>query len=338
MTGDLHRPEEGQRRKPILNEIGKGIVILFIVIAAFKFITWNFPKLEQAAAVTTRIVKAPPAVNLIISKGKTALFRKSFPYNPGGNYYIVNRFDISPYIEEPAGTGRNSLEFTVNGQRIHSFLLFRFTRFNILYSGNHSFVFTTRDSGIEDLVRLRKRMPFIRASLLKLALGKEKDRGENITGDSTIVLKYGDGIFSLPISAHRKGEILEVVFDYNVTGRVQPVLLLSAGPGGEVFFRRGLSTSKKGISRKVGFLFRTPENMASPVFHLAARYRGNRQPVNGEVHAGNISIHRYRSEDEFQGAAPLIGSLAPAITYFDALKKIDSEFIQCIHSPGTASR
>ena len=161
VTGDSHRPEKGYRRKLLWHEIGKGFIILIIAIGGFKYILWNFHKLEQSAEVTSRIVNASPAVNFTVSKEKQVLFKKSFAYNSDGNYYIINRFDLSPYIPGLTGTGSNTLELTVNGKPIHPYLLFRFERFNILYSIEYTFVFTTYVSGIENLVRLRKRMPFL---------------------------------------------------------------------------------------------------------------------------------------------------------------------------------
>jgi hypothetical protein len=344
ITGDSHQSKEGQRRKLVLNEIVKGFIILFIAVGGFKYIAWNFHKMEQSAEVTSRIINAPPAVNLIVSKEKLVLFKKSFPDNNRGNYYIVNHFDLSPYIPELSDTGGNSLELTVNGKPIHSFLLFRFERFNILYSVDHTFVFTTHDCGIEGLLRLRKRMPFLRAALLKLAFpggnsGSADDANvnlKNFIGETPVRLKYGEGIFSLPIPAAPKGEIYEITFEYNVTGSAVPVLMASdhRRSGENVLFRKRLYIPKKGSFRKVGFLFPAPDKMDSFVFHIAARFRGHRPDRKGEVNVRNISISRLGNEAIFQQAAPLVRSLAPTVYYSDALEKMEGGFIECIREPG----
>ena len=152
------------KNKTFLKKVGHGLIILIITILTFKFIMWNYWKLERAAALAKGIIKAPSAVNLILSKKNTGsvLFRKSFAYNHNGNYYIIDHFDISPYID-------NNLKVTlaVNDQNAQSLLLHRFKTFTIVTVKGQHFVFTTPNCGIEEFVELKKALPFTINSLDK---------------------------------------------------------------------------------------------------------------------------------------------------------------------------
>ena len=163
-----------------------------------------------------------------------------------------------------------------------------------------------------------------------------KENLKNFTGETPIRLNYGKGIFSLPIPATPTGEFYEITFEYNVTGRAFPVLIVSDRPhsGESVVFHQRLSTSKKGRFRKAGFLFLVSDNMESPVLNIAARFRGHRPYKKGEVFVRNISISRLGNEEIFQQAAPLVRSLAPSVYYSDIPGVLKTGFIEFIREPG----
>lgn len=324
--GVLPRPTEGQRRQlaRIAGEIGKGVIVLLIIIAAFKFISWNFFKLAQAADVTHALLSAPAAVNLTLSRENTTLYRRSFPFNRKGNIYLDNRFDITPYLSD------ESIRLTVNHRppdALHAFRTFRFTRFNILYSEDFCFVFTTPECEIEDLVRLRNTAPFIPGALSKLAVDlemetKEKDLILRLFEDSEKILKYHSGRFSLPLPAPpNDSEMTEVSFDYAVTGKVRPIILLTTGPhpGENISFHRLLDTAKPGCSRKVSLLVPALEGPAPSAFHIIARYPRSRSPHNGAVHIGNLTLYRY---------APEGTPVRPRVAYFDIAGKLKNDLIE----------
>lgn len=323
--GVLPRPIKGQGRQlvQITREIGKGIIVLFIIVAVVTFISWNFFKLEQVANVTNEILSAPPAVNLTVSKGKTTLYRRSFPFNRKGTDYIVNQFDITPYLSgEP-------IRLTVNDRAPDTPRVFRFTRFNILYPGDYCFVFTTPECEIEDLVRLRNTAPFIPGALWKLALDTGTETGQKILihrlfENSGKILKYHGGRFSITLPPGlKKGEICEVVFRYKVTGKAWPLVLLTEGPPHDekISFHRFLETGAAGESRQVSVLVRAPTDTAPPVFHIAVRYPWTRPPYTGTVHIKHVAVYRYAYERTLPRTS---------IAYLDITGKLKNEFIELL--------
>jgi hypothetical protein len=322
MTDEIKR--KGQT---ILKEIGRGILILFITVLAFKFIMWNFWKLEQAAAVTKGIHKAPSAVNVTASTGNTTLFQKGFAYNRKGNYYIINHFDIAPHIENIAN---GFVKLAVNDQEISSLLLSQFKHFNAFCFNGYCFAFTTEHSGIEDLLRLREWMPFMAGCLFKLAVIDEEAKQViyRLFEDSERELKYGRARISslLPLT-FKKGKLYEMVFDYKVTGDAKPVILAAPAPfhRESILFYHELDTSMPGSYRKVSILFCPREDWVSPVLYVMGRKKSKKQPgrrFDGVVWVKNISIYQYQKE--FPWLNHLNGS---RVAYLDFLNKIKDEFI-----------
>jgi hypothetical protein len=152
------------KNKSLLKKVSNGLIILIVTVFTYKFIMWNFWKLEQAATQAKKILEAPPAVNLILSKGNSILFQKSFPCNVKGKYYIINHFDITPFIDD-----KLDLIMSVNKTSSDSLLLYRFKHFNIISFRDYCFIFTTRDCRIEEFLKLIDEMPRIMDSLPKLA-------------------------------------------------------------------------------------------------------------------------------------------------------------------------
>jgi hypothetical protein len=159
------------KKQPLLKTIGSGLIILIVTLLTYKFIMWNSWKVEQAVTQAKKILAAPPALNLTLSKDNTLLFQKSFAHNSRGNYYIINHFDITPYLDENL-----DLTMSVNHQYNQSLMLYRFKHFNIIVFRDCHFVFTTARCGIEEFIKLKDSMPLIIHSLSKLAANDDKDR------------------------------------------------------------------------------------------------------------------------------------------------------------------
>jgi len=173
-----------QEHREILKKIGIGIIIIVASVLTFKFIMWNKWKVERAAVLTGKILRAPTAVNLTLGDNNGILYQKSFANNPTGNYYIVNQFDITPHIDK---TNRLTLRVNVNGQTAVPTTLHRFKAFNIIRCTGFDpdtdtdadtdadtdiyFAFTTADCDIEAFVRLIQSLPTI-IKTIKTGTGK----------------------------------------------------------------------------------------------------------------------------------------------------------------------
>jgi hypothetical protein len=159
------------KKQALLKTIANGLIILVVTVLTFKFIMWNSWKVEQAVIQAKRILAAPPAINLTLSKDNTVLFQKSFAHNSQGNYYIINHFDISPYIKRTGRDKDSIIPFwpTINGQnkKDQSFRLHRFKTFNMVTVNGYHFVFTVSNCKIEDFLKIKKCMPFIIRELFR---------------------------------------------------------------------------------------------------------------------------------------------------------------------------
>jgi hypothetical protein len=144
-------------KKTLLKTAGNGFIILVVGLLTYKFIMWNYWKVERAAALAKGILNAPPAINLTLSKENIPLFQTGFAYNPAG-YYLINQFDLSPYIVE---NSKLTLQVGIDDQKVESPVLYTFKTFNMIKCRENYFVFTTRDCGIEDFVKLRDSIPSI---------------------------------------------------------------------------------------------------------------------------------------------------------------------------------
>lgn len=158
-------------KQPLHKTIGSGLIILIVTVLTYKFIMWNFWKVEQAVTQAKKILAAPPAINLTLSKDNTILFQKSFARNLQGNYYIINHFDITPYIHQ-IGSNKGSrfpLRASINDQnKKNQFLqLHRFKTFNMITVNSYHFVFTVSNCKIEDFLKIKKCLPFIIQELFR---------------------------------------------------------------------------------------------------------------------------------------------------------------------------
>jgi len=324
----------GERKQflvKLLKEAGKGFVILIAAVMAFKFMAWNSFKLEQAGAIAGEIGKEPSAVNLEISGKIGPLFRQSFAYNDKGNYYIINRFDIAGHIRDAADFSGGNIHITVNNREVASFLLFRFKRFNVLYTGGYYFAFTTAESGIEDLVRLDRSFPDIENSLFKLAAARKGAEGEQDEDKKEVIyqcfqgaekeLTYGSARASIPLpGVFKKGKLYEIVFDYKVTRGAKAVVMLSPASN-----RHELAAGAEGKYRKVSLLFSPQEDVTAPILYLLGRSQGKQGAFDGAVSFKDIFLYRY--EQDYPWLNEFHGSHSSHVAYLDSVDGLKEEFV-----------
>lgn len=148
-------------KKDIRSMFGFGLLLLVIILFSYKFIAWNFWKLETTLKTLRLISNAPPAVNLAVFQGDTLLFRQSFVYNKKGNYYIINRFNIDR-LSLPA---HDQLRVTVNRRPPKSLKWSSFQEFKILQAGEHYFVFIQPGCSIDTFAHLVNTIPHVIGSL-----------------------------------------------------------------------------------------------------------------------------------------------------------------------------
>jgi hypothetical protein len=316
------------KKKELVKKASVGLILLIITLLTFKFIMWNWWKVEGAVKLAKGILKAPSAVNLTILQENSILFQKSFPYNHKGNYYIVNHFDITPYLSD------YSTIFELNGQKAASIVWYRFKTFNIVDVQNHYFLFTTddRNRGIETFLEVKNSMPNTIRSLFKLALYGEEDKKEliySLLTNSQKELKYGAGMFSseMPVP-FEKGKIYEIVFDYKVIGPAVPTVIVAPNPylPENILARHVLDNSLQHTYRKCCITFRSKSHCPSSLLYLLKRSRKRHDRIDrigGIVYFRNISLYLY--ENEYQGLGQLTGSGAACL---DFINKIKSEFIE----------
>ncbi len=154
--------------KNILKKAGPVALVLLSTLLAYKFYMWNQWKVERAVVMVKKIVEAPAAVNMTLWKGETLLYRKSFAYNTEGNYYLINRFDIGPYIDK---TGERSIDLELERGKGKYVGLYRFEKYNIVVQDINGerffFVFTNGKCRVEDFSHLRLGMAGIVKALKK---------------------------------------------------------------------------------------------------------------------------------------------------------------------------
>ena len=318
-----------------MRKIGIGILVLVTSVLAFKFLSWNFWKLQDTTDTAERIFKAPPAVNLTLSKGGAELFQWSFPHHPH-HYYIINRFDISPYLRD------HSLRVVIGNQPLSAYLIFRFTHFNVLCAGDSYFVFFKNDCPIEEFIRWKDSMSLVIGSLFKLALNSVE---ANEKGNIEIIyrfllrpgieLSYGSGRLSRSIPVvFTKGLWYEAVIDYRVIGRAKPLFQIEAEPFSpdSPVFRGILERSPvDDRPRRAFVIFKPGTDLHSLMFHLFLRgARGSRDSRHIKDKDSRIFFERiifYRYLEAPPGLSELTAS-GITVTYRDFLNKIRKEFIE----------
>ncbi|MCP5048181.1 MAG: hypothetical protein GY940_13500 [bacterium] len=145
----------------MMKKIGIPLLLGIVTLFMFKFIMWNSWKVERALNLAKKIFEAPSAVNLALLNENEPVFLKSFAHNSGGNYYIVKRFDITPYFSD---TQELNLTIRVNGRFSTSITLYRFKSFNTVIVDNYKFVFIKKECSIENFVQLLNFIPIVTGS------------------------------------------------------------------------------------------------------------------------------------------------------------------------------
>lgn len=302
-----------------LKPIGIGAVMLTVLLLTFKFIAWNAWKVEQASDLAERILRAPEAVNLTLYKHKTILYRRSFPVNGEGNYYLDNRFNISGHVDNA------SFRWEVNGETVGRWSLFRFTGFNILRGEDYTFIFSGPTGDIEAFVKLKAGARFIPGMLSRLVFPPGGGAViHRVEGGGEIELRYGNGRYSREIPAEfRKGDYYEIRFKYRVSGAAAPVIMLTAGPAAAsgIQFRRVLDTSRRGEERAASVYFFRGADGASQQLHLLLRGRRRR---GAAVWFRDISFHRYDGDIPFGCYQPSGVSYTNGI---DEITDLESRFV-----------
>ncbi|MGE5343721.1 MAG: hypothetical protein ACM3SY_19805 [Candidatus Omnitrophota bacterium] len=154
----------------VLRKAGIGLIICLATLLTYKFIAWNAWKVKQSVLLHKKILRAPSAVNLAIWNNRTPVLKKGFIHNPKGDYYMIHRFDLKPYITG-SDTGRITLSPTVqvavNHQLVRhveplSQMTYRDRYALYLMTCDHRhFVFTPVDFPYEHLARLEASLPEI---------------------------------------------------------------------------------------------------------------------------------------------------------------------------------
>ena len=142
------------KRKEVLKKAAPWLLLLLVFFLAYKFIAWNYWQVDRAVKVAKGFMAAPPAVNLSLALEGKILFRQGFPHNSTGNYYIVNRFDITPYTG-----GDSQLDFYINKKKTVPLSIHRFKTYTLVTCKEGFFAFTTPACTIEEFVELRKTLP-----------------------------------------------------------------------------------------------------------------------------------------------------------------------------------
>lgn len=164
-----------------LKKCGAPILIIIVTFLAVKFFMWNGWMIDRAMRMVRGTLAAPSAVNLTLSRDKETLFYVAFPFNSEGNYYLVNRFDISPFINKSENACTLDLTVTVNKRILKPDAVNSFKGYHIVSIGEMNVVFTTAECDIYCLVRLRENLPDIIAEL-KRNLQNTKINDPNNTG------------------------------------------------------------------------------------------------------------------------------------------------------------
>jgi hypothetical protein len=180
--GELIQKE--MNRRVLLKQIGNGLLLLVIIILTYKFLAWNYWKLDMSVATARDIVRAPAAVNLTLSSETGALFKTGFAPNPEGHFYIVNQWDLAPYIKmktagaagarKPVPAIKKGLRVFIDGNEIENgdLKVYLFRRYRILSADKDGrtvyFVFISENCGIDHFVKIKDRLPGIIDTIEKL--------------------------------------------------------------------------------------------------------------------------------------------------------------------------
>ncbi len=96
----------GVRHPAILLGASVGLAMLFMAS--------NGWQLTRSWLLLRGILRAPPAVNLVVLRGEKEILRRSFPANDEGDWYLVGDLDLGP------GPGPVPLSLRIDGRPLEA--------------------------------------------------------------------------------------------------------------------------------------------------------------------------------------------------------------------------
>jgi hypothetical protein len=318
--------------KDIFKKAAVPLLLGVVTLLAFKFFMWNSWKVERTKYLAESYFNAPSAVNLELSRGPDVLFEKSFPYNPAGRYYLVNGFDIMPYVKEEGKIGFLGVAVTVNRPRTRPDRLYRFKDFNIMEVQGAYFVFTSAGGGIKNLVRLRKNLPVIIPALPYLDPVRAKGAVYRTGDEFAVVLAYGRGRYSTNLDgALAPGTSYQLELEYKCEGGTGgvPIVLLGRPPfsGEDFVFRHSLERAGPGY-RVCLIRFKTGSSGKAPRLHLLVRRRRGGGEFDTMVFFKKISLSLLYGDEP--GRARPGQAAGVKIAYADQVEAAGEEFVRTI--------
>lgn len=297
------------------------IIITGLLFSIYVYL--NHKKLERFVSFHKSVSGLPPSVNLSIKRNDKILFQKSF-YPDRRSIYLVNDFNWDRYSNDL------SIFFQVNKNknekknRPGSFVLYRFTNFNIVLYQEYLFAFANNNYSPKELVYLKKNI----GSVFKVFLGEtsEKELIQRFLTSSEQIIEFGPGDgkkkrFIKPAAGSlKKNCIYEIVFEYKTVG--DPLgyfgLTFKKQDGREVYYSEALSSSNK-CYKKASFIFAPPYDSNQPAVVLTNKRNRKKE---GIVFFKNIVVYKYVNTD------PVLSKhRGTKLVYYDFYEKIAGEFI-----------
>ena len=295
--------------KELLKKAAIPLLLGMVTLLAFKFIMWNTWKVERAVNMAKHVIKAKPAVNLSLFNTEGTLFKKGFPYNHKGNFYLIRHFDITPYIKQSGTNSYLDIRLAVNGDSAPLKTdLYLFKKFNVLDFREHCFIFAKQDCSIEDFVSIMKLAPKLVNTLYFLPLDPKGVTKENLALDCR--LTYGNGRYTMVLSGtFRKSRVYQIQFHYRCTGPedARPSVMLAKPPyeKGNIIFRKNLiptGTHNEKVAFRRGFILFSPGfSITDPELHFIARSGSGKRTFQGGVHFKNATLIRHAASDSRSG-------------------------------------
>jgi hypothetical protein len=140
----------------LLKKFAIPLLLAIVALLTYKFIMWNLWKVDQSVKMVGKIQRARGAVNLKLMNENKVLLKKSFAFNPRGNYYIVYPFEVTPYIVGKNKEYRLILTLSVNGKGEKGLPVQRFSYGNIIKWNGYYFVFPIRGASIEEFLHMQE--------------------------------------------------------------------------------------------------------------------------------------------------------------------------------------
>lgn len=192
----------------IAKKIAQGLLILAVLLLAFKYFSWNYWKVEDFQNNLAAYRHSPPALNLTLRSPSRPPLRKSFPRNSAGFFYFIP----CPELIDP-NASPNDLVFEIDGVPHSNYTWLRFKAFTAFRVGEHAFFVPRRQTSLPERARICSGLPETAAALPLLELRHYAPAPETftLTAPSGAILETAKTSFSqtLPfhLEAHRLYEI-----------------------------------------------------------------------------------------------------------------------------------